>query len=154
MTQKIETLETREAAMREVLRYVLEKRPFENLNHEQQRILKECQDMKFFEGIVLAEMVSGRITGEYRFEPRLTYAGMQFIYAEPADKPAKVEISYSEEERELQSDQKQQEKTEDKAERKLDRRYQLLGALLVALVTLFLEHIGQIVRIIAQLFHQ
>lgn len=154
MIKHAETLEEREEAMRVVLRHIQEKRPFELLDREQQRILKECQDAGYFEGVVLTEMISGRVAAEYRFNPRLTYKGLQFLYPEEPESPSKVEVSLSETERALQSDQKEKDNAENKAERNLDRRYQLIGAILVALFTLFLEHIGEIVSFIAQLLHQ
>lgn len=78
-----ETLQQRETAMRAVLHKIQNKIDFGAFTLEEQRIAKECYDAGFFEGIVIQEMISGRIVAEYRHEPRLTYKGIQFISSEP-----------------------------------------------------------------------
>lgn len=66
--------------MRSVLRAVQAQKTFEKFTFEEQRILKECYDAGYFEGLVVLEMIAGNIVAEYRHEPRLTYKGMQFLY--------------------------------------------------------------------------
>ena len=65
-----ETLQQREDSMRAVLHKIQNKIDFKTFTFEDQRIAKECYDAKFFEGIVIAEMASGRIIAEYRREHR------------------------------------------------------------------------------------
>ena len=74
-----ETLEDRKEKMRSVLRAVQAQKSFEQFTFEEQRILKECYDAGYFEGLILLEMIAGNIVAEYRHEPRLTYKGMQFL---------------------------------------------------------------------------
>lgn len=65
--------------MCELLRAIQQQTPFEEFSFEEQRILKECYDAGYFEGVVLIEMISGRIVAEYRHEPRLTCKGLQLL---------------------------------------------------------------------------
>lgn len=74
-----ETAADRIAVMRKVLLHIQDKKPFSELSFEERRVLKECYDAKYFEGIILDEMASGRIVAEYRFDPQLTLAGLQFL---------------------------------------------------------------------------
>lgn len=74
-----ETAAGRIEAMRKVLLHIQGKKSLEELTFEERRILKECYDAKYFEGIVLSEMASGKIVWDYRFEPQLTLAGLQFL---------------------------------------------------------------------------
>lgn len=76
---QVETLAQRMESMKKVLLHIQAKKPFNSLTFEEKRILKECYDSKYFEGLVISEMISGRITVEYRHEPRLTYDGMRFL---------------------------------------------------------------------------
>lgn len=77
----LETLEQRENAMRDVLRKIESKTDFKEFSDNEKKLAKECYDAKLFEGVVLEQMVSGRIIAEYRHEPRLTLKGVQFIQA-------------------------------------------------------------------------
>jgi len=81
--QVTETVKQREEKMRKVLRDIQAQRPIGEFSFEEQRILKECYEAGFFEGVVLCEMISGRIVAEYRHHPRLTYKGLQFLDASP-----------------------------------------------------------------------
>ena len=74
-----ETLAQRETAMCKVLLDVQRQRPFEEFNREEQRLLLECYNAGYFEGVVILEMISGRIVMEYRHQPRLTYQGLEFL---------------------------------------------------------------------------
>lgn len=74
-----ETLQKRYQTMKKVLLHIQAKKSFDELSFDEKRILKECFDAGFFEGIVLLEMASGRIIAEYRHEPRLTLKGLQFL---------------------------------------------------------------------------
>jgi len=67
----IDKLKQRELDMRGVLLHIQRKAPFEDLSFEERRILKECYDAGYFEGVVICEMASGRVVAEYRHEPRL-----------------------------------------------------------------------------------
>lgn len=153
-----ETLQEREESMRVVLRHIQAKRPFEEFTFEQQRILKECQDAGYFEGVTMVQMISGRIVAEYGFEPRLTYKGLQFLEAEPPtstkplpvkvsfsseamEEPLPVEMSVSESEHELQAEKECQERAERETEHKKDRRFNFAQAIVVALLTLFLTYL-------------
>lgn len=78
----LETLDQREETMRKVLLHVQAQQPFDKLSFEERRILKECYDKKYFEGLVIDEMISGRIVAEYRHEPRLTLEGLKFLNGE------------------------------------------------------------------------
>lgn len=75
----METLKDRQLKMRDVLLSLQAKKPFEDFTFEDRRILKECYDAGYFEGIVLGEAINGRIFSEYRHDPRLTYKGLQFL---------------------------------------------------------------------------
>lgn len=67
------------ASMKKVLLHIQAQKPFDDLNFEERRVLKECYDSKYFEGVVLSEMASGKIIARYRYEPRLTLEGLQFL---------------------------------------------------------------------------
>lgn len=75
----METAADRIAIMRKVLLHIQNKMPLGELTFEERRILKECYDAKYFEGIILSEMASGKIVWDYRFEPQLTLSGLQFL---------------------------------------------------------------------------
>lgn len=145
-----DTVEQREASMRRVLQHINEKRPLEEFTFEDNRILKECSEAKYFEGLVMAEMISGRVVAEYRFEPRLTYEGLKFLYPDSSNDPQKVEVSLSDSEHQLQAEQQRQERTERKADDKQSRKFDLLNTLLGAFagaaITLLLEHLGEILN--------
>lgn len=74
-----ETLEERRATMRKVIQHIIDKRPYAELTFEERRIAKECVDKNYIEGVVLVEMITGRVVMEYRFEPRLTEEGVAFL---------------------------------------------------------------------------
>ena len=149
-----ETIQQRETAMRDVLKKIQNEIDLQTFTFEEQRIAKECFDAGFFEGVVMLEMISGRIVAEYRHKPRLTHNGMQFLYAGSQPDLTKVEVSFSESEHELQENKQHNDRTEEEANRKKDRKAQFIGAIIIALLTLFLEHIGQILSIIIKFLHQ
>lgn len=151
----VETLSQREEAMRKILRDIQDKRPFDNFSFEERRILKECYDAGYFEGVVMEEMGSGRIVGEYRHEPRITHKGLQFLSAGEIPKdPGLPEIAS---ELKCMNEDMRQQHSEEKTEKKIDRRFQLiysvLGAVAGSLVTLFVEHFDGIISLITGLFH-
>ena len=151
----VETLEQREEAMRKILRDIQCKRPFDTFSFEEQRILKECYESGYFEGVVMVEMVSGRIVGEYRHEPRLTYKGLQFLSAGESPKsPGIPEIAT--ELKNMTEDMRQQH-SEEKTEKTIDRRFQLIysvfSAAVGAILTLFVEHFDGILSFIKGIFH-
>ncbi len=152
-----ETLQQREAAMRAVLHKIQNKIDFNTFTFEEMRIAKECHDAAFFEGVVLDEMASGRITAEHRFNSRLTYKGLQFLDQTPPE-ISKVEVSLSDMEHELQSEKERNNRAEEKAERKEDRKYQILTALLSGLagsiLALFVEHFHERVQVFLLFFNQ
>lgn len=74
-----ETLSQRQSDMCRVLRHIQAGKPFGELSHEDRRTLLECYEAHYFEGIVVLQMISGNIVAEYQQEPRLTYAGLQFL---------------------------------------------------------------------------
>lgn len=126
--------------MRDILRKIEEKTDFKEFSFEEMRIAKECYDAKLFEGVALKEMVSGRIIAEYRHESRLTLEGVRFLQAE--------------EDLKAQKEAQRNEKANEESERKKDRKTQLLSAIAGAVITLFCEHIGQILCFIAKLLNQ
>lgn len=151
----IETLEQREEAMRKILRDIQGKRPFDTFSFEEQRTLKECYDSGYFEGVVMGEAASGRIFGEYRHEPRLTYKGLQFLSAGESPKcPGIPEIAS---ELKSMNDDMRQQHSEEKTEKKIDRRFQLIytvfSAGVGAILTLFVEHFDGILSFIKGIFH-
>lgn len=86
----METVSQRKETMRNILRRIQAHESLDDLSFEEKRILKECYDAEYFEGLVIQEMISGRITTEYRHEPRLTLAGLQFLEPEPEPEPEPV----------------------------------------------------------------
>lgn len=132
-----ETLQQREAAMRVVLRKIEEKKDFNSFSREEMRLAKECQDSGLFEGAVLEEMSSGRVVAECRHDTRLTLKGIQFLQAE---------------------EEQSREAAKNEAERKQERKYQILLTLVSglggSLLTLFLEHISEIIVFISQLLRK
>ena len=153
-----ETLQQREDAMRAILHKIQNKIDFETFTFEEQRIAKECYDAGFFEGIVMLEMVSGRIVAEYRHEPRITHKGMGFLYPATPEEIAKVEVSMSDVEHELQAEKERNDRAAEEADRKKDHRFQILTALLSglagSLLTLLVEHLSQIMSFMTKLLHQ
>lgn len=51
------------------------------LNQDEMRMLKQCCDSGYIEGVKTVEMISGRIAAEIRYTPALTLAGMEFCDA-------------------------------------------------------------------------
>lgn len=150
-----ETIQQREESMRRVLRYIQEQKPFEDLSFVDQRILKECYDLGYFEGIVLLEMISGNIVAEYRHDPRLTYKGLQFL---DLNKTSPVSgLGEIASELKSMNENVSQNHAEKKAEKEKDRRFQLLntlvGAAAGAALTLLIEHFDHVVRFVWNLFH-
>lgn len=74
-----ETLSQRQHDMCRVLRHIQARKPFDDLSYEDRRILLECYEAHYFDGIVILQMISGNVVAEYQQEPRLTYAGLQFL---------------------------------------------------------------------------
>ncbi len=151
----IETIEQREEAMRKILRDIQNKRPIDTFSFEEQRILKECFDAGYFEGVVMGEAASGRVFGEYRHEPRLTYEGLQFL--DVGGSPKSPDLQKIASELKSMNDDMRQQHSEEKTEKKIDRRLQLIYAVFSAavgsLVTLFVEHFDEVVSLIKGLFH-
>lgn len=75
----VETLSQREEAMRKVLLDIQNQRPPEEFSWEEKRLLLECYAAGYFEGVMMEEMITGRITMEYRHQPRITHKGLEFI---------------------------------------------------------------------------
>lgn len=90
-----ETLEQRQATMCRMIQHILDKKPFTDLTLEEQRIAKECVDNKYIEGVVLLEMISGRVVMECQFDPRLTEAGVAFLAM--CNSPPKSELTEAQE---------------------------------------------------------
>ncbi len=151
----VETLEQREEAMRKILRDIQKERPFEDFSFEEQRLLKECYDAGYFEGIAILEMISGRIVGEYRHQPRLTYKGMQFLAG--GGSPQSPDLQEIALELKSMNDDMRQQHSEEKTEKEIDRRFQLIytvvSAAIGSLVTLFVEHFDGILSFIKGIFH-
>lgn len=132
-----ETLEQREAAMRDVLKKIEAKTDFNEFSDNEKKLAKECYDAKMFEGVVLEQMISGRITAEYRHDPRLTLKGIQFLSIE-----------------EELCKKAAQEKTERKQERKYQFLLTVCSGLAVFLIPLFIKQIGKIINIVFALIQK
>ena len=140
----LETLEQRENAMRDVLRKIESKTDFKEVSDNEKKLAKECYDAKLFEGVVLEQMVSGRIIAEYRHEPRLTLKGVQFIQAKKNQK--------------LQAKKLAEEHANEETERKKDRKYQLLAAVFsgiaASLLALFIQYFDEIISVVFALIQK
>lgn len=132
-----ETLEQRENAMREILRKIEAKTDFKEFSDNEKKLAKECYDAKMFESVVLEQMISGRITAEYRHEPRLTLKGIQFLNAE---------------------EEKRRKASKEKTERKQERKYQFLltifSGLAVFLIPFFVKYFSKIINIVFALIQK
>lgn len=71
-----------ENEMRWVMRYVLDGGDIGKLDNDEKRLLKECVDAKYLDGVELAVMASGRIIMEIRHEAKITRAGAEFLASE------------------------------------------------------------------------
>lgn len=95
----VETAADRIAAMQKVLLHIQNNGPLNELTFEEKRILKECYDAKYFTGAIVSEMASGKIVVDYRFAPKLTLAGLQFLAqseeADHDDQPAERDTANS-----------------------------------------------------------
>ena len=153
-----ETLQQRENTMRAVLHKIQNEVDFKDFSFDEQRIAKECIDEDFIEGIVTAVMASGRVTAEYRFKPRLTYKGMQFLYPPEPEESTKVEVSLSDMEHQRQAEKERNDRAEKETDRITEHKFQLFSAIVGAvtglLLTLFVEHFSQIMSFIAKLLNQ
>lgn len=79
---KSENIEEYENEMRWVFRYVLNNDDLNNLDNDERRLLKECVDAGYIEGIELSEAASGLIVGQIKYDPVLTRAGVNFLSRE------------------------------------------------------------------------
>lgn len=68
-----------EEEMRWVMRYVLDNGNLNSLDGEERRLLKDCVDAGYIDGIEMAEVASGDVVGQIKYSPILTRAGIKFL---------------------------------------------------------------------------
>lgn len=144
----------RDAIIREILLYVCEHRdlPKDCHNQDKAKIVKECADTGYLEGIKTIKTMDGCIHFTVT-QPFVTQKGLTFLYPESAQRsdidPVVLELK-------RMNDDMRQDHAEEQSEKKKDRRFQLLntlfGALIGAFFTLLIEHLDRVLAFFSRLF--